>query len=294
MFELDDLPSSIAVLGAGPVGIELAAAFTRLGVRTTLFDTGESIGGLKDPKVGGTAREIFGRELDLKLGAEIEVSAEPGGVRIRWRGASGTGEASFERVLAAAGRPPNLDGLDLDATALTLDDHGVPKHDRASLRCSDGPIYIAGDADHDRPVLHEATRQGQVAGANAARLSAVTSEPPGTALSIVFTDPEMATIGGTLADIGEGAVTGSCRFDAGRGLVEDRPAGLIRLYARRKDRVIAGGEMVGPAVEHLAHLVAVLAQQKVTVDEALKLPFYHPAYEENLKDCLRDLLRGFG
>ena len=293
VFELDNLPSSIAVLGAGPLGIELAAAFTRLGVRTTVFDTGESISGLKDPEVGQVARKMFGEELDLKLGVQIEANAEADGVRIRWRGDAGTGEASFEWVLAAAGRPPNLDGLDLETAGLALDDRGVPEHDRSSLRCGNSSIFIAGDADHDLPVLHEAARQGHIAGTNAGRLPAVDGEPPGTALSIVFTGPDMATIGKPLTAMGEGAVAGCCDFEAGRGLIEDRPSGMIRLYAKREDRVI-GGEMVGPAVEHLAHLVAALVQQKVTVDEALKLPFYHPTYEEDLKDCLRDLLQKFG
>ncbi len=294
VFELDTLPSSIAVLGAGPLGIELAAAFTRLGVRTTVFDTGQTVGGLKDPEVGRVARHLLERELDLKLGVEIDAIADTDGVRISWRGEAGTGAASFERVLAAAGRPPNLDGLDLPAAGLDLDDHGVPKHDRSSLRCGNTSIFIAGDADHDFPVLHEASRQGRIAGTNAARLPDVNGEPPPTALSIVFTDPDMATIGRPLTTLGEGAVAGCGDFDAGRGLVEDTAGGMIRLYATRADRRVEGGEMVGPAVEHLAHFVAALIQQKVTVDEAVRLPFYHPTYEERLEDCLRDLLQKLG
>jgi dihydrolipoamide dehydrogenase len=291
VFELDDLPRSIAVVGAGPLGIELGAAFTRLGVRTMVFDKGESLGGLKDPEVGRIAKEIFGRELDLRLGAEIEANPEADGARIRWHASSGQGEAMFEWVLAATGRQPNLKGLDLEAAGLALDDHGVPKYDRASLRCGDSPVFIAGDANHDRPVLHEASREGRIAGANAARLPTGAGEPPDTALSIVFTDPDMAAIGKPLTEMGEDAGVGCCDFNAGRGLIEGRSDGIIRVYARRGNRVIAGGEMVGPAVEHLAHLVAILIQQKVTADAALKLPFYHPTYEEGLRDCLRDLVQ---
>ena len=68
----------------------------------------------------------------------------------------------------------------------------------------------------------------------------------------------------------------------------------MRLYARRSDGVIAGAEMVGPAVEHLTHLAASLVGQGTTVAAALRLAFYHPTYDENLGDCLRDLQSRLG
>lgn len=293
VFDLEDLPRSLAVVGAGALGIELATAFARLGVRTTVFDQGESVGGLKDPEVGRAARKLLQAEFELKLGVEIEAAADPDGVRLRWSG-PGTGEAVFERVLAAAGRPPSLDGLELETAGLALDDHGVPRHDRATLRCGESAVFIAGDVSGDLPVLHEASRQGDVAGRNAARLAKVEASPPPAALSIAFTDPDIASVGTPLKALGEDAAVGRCDFDAGRGRVEDRSDGLIRVYARREDGVLAGGEMVGPGVEHLAHLLAFMVQSRMTPGAALELPFYHPTYEENLKDCLRDLVDQLG
>lgn len=293
VFELTDLPRSIAVLGAGPLGIELGAAFTRLGVRTTVFDKGDTIGGLKDPEVARVAADTLSRELDLKLGVEIEASPSSDGAGVSWHGASGQGEAAFEYVLAAAGRPPNLKDLNLEAAGLALDEHGTPLYDRRTMRCGESAIFIAGDADHDRPVLHEASREGRIAGANAARYPSVADEPGDAALSIVFTDPDMAAVGEPLTALGEDGVAGGCDFNRGRGLIEGRPDGLMRLYARRNDRTIAGAEMIGAAVEHLAQLVALLVQQRVTVDAALNLPFYHPTYEELLKDCLLELRTNF-
>ena len=272
----------------------IGLGFSRLGVRTAVFNEGDSVGGLKDPEVARAAASVFSRELDLRLGTEIEASKFEGGIRIRWRGKSGEGEEVFDRVLAAVGRHPALDRLDLDATGLHLRSDGVPEHDRATLRCGTSPIFIAGNADHDRPVLHEASREGAVAGAGAACLAAARGESPPAALSITFSDPDMASIGTPLSALGHDAIFGQCDFEAGRSLIEDRPGGMIRLYARREDGLLAGGEMIGPAVEHLAHLVAVLVQEKVTAERALALPFYHPCYEENLKDCLRDLLGHLG
>jgi dihydrolipoamide dehydrogenase len=72
VFNIEDLPTSLAVVGAGPLGIELAAAFTRLGVRTTVFDERDSLGGLRDPEVSKAARTLLGAELDLKLRVKIK------------------------------------------------------------------------------------------------------------------------------------------------------------------------------------------------------------------------------
>lgn len=289
VFELTDLPQSLAVIGAGPLGIELGAAFTRLGVRTAIFDQGDSIGGLRDHVVVAEARRLLGQELDLHLGVKLQAAPAREGARLHWRGNAGSGEAAFECVLAAVGRTPNLRGLGLTEAGLSLDEHGTPVFDRATMQCEDAPVFIAGDADHDRPVLHEANKEGAIAGSNAACWPNVIRHQRTTPLSIVFTDPDIATIGTPLSAIDE-ALIGHCDFAAGRALIEGRPGGIMRVYAQR-DGVIAGAEMVGPAVEYLAHLVAGWVQTGITAKEVLRWPFYHPTYAEDLKDCLRGLAR---
>lgn len=97
-------------------------------------------------------------------------------------------------------------------------------------------------------------------------------------------------IGQPLKSLGKGGVVRCSDFDAGRVCIEHRSGGTIRLYAHRKDGIIAGGEMVGAGVEHLAHAIAIMVQQRVTAKAALDLPVYHPTFEEQLKACLRDLL----
>ncbi len=120
LFEIETLPDSLAVLGAGAVGLELAQAMTRLGVRVTLLDPADAVGGIRDPEVGARAAALLSAEIDLRLGATVETAEAQGdGVRLTWRLASGErGEGTFARVLAAAGRPPNLSDLDLAAAGL--------------------------------------------------------------------------------------------------------------------------------------------------------------------------------
>lgn len=290
VFDLTDLPQSLAVIGAGPLGIELGAAFTRLGVRTAIFDQGDTLGGLHDRVVAAEARRLLGEELDLHLGVELQAVPTEKGVQLRWCGKSGSGEAGFDRVLAAVGRTPNLRGLGLEESGLALDKHGTPVFDRSTMQCGDAPAFIAGDADHDRPVLHGANEEGTIAGSNAARWPDVMQHGRTTPLSIVFTDPDIATVGAPLSAIDD-AIIGHCDFEAGRALIEGRPGGVMRVYAQ-PNGVIAGAEMIGPAVEYLIHLVAGWVQAGMTAAEALRLPFYHPTYAEDLKDCLRDLRRG--
>ena len=201
-------------------------------------------------------------------------------LRLRWRGKAGSGEAEFARVLAATGRAPNLRGLGLEEACLVVDQHGTPIFDRATMQCGDAPVFLAGDADHDRLLLHEANNEGAIAGSNAALWPHVIQHQRATPLSIVFTDPDVATIGAPLSAT-EDAIIGSCNFDAGRALFEGRPGGGVRIYAR-KDGEITGAEMVDPAVEYLAHLVAGWVQGRMTVAEALHLPFSIPRMGKNL------------
>ena len=291
VFEHETLPASLAVVGAGPLGIELAQAFARLGVRVAVFDRSGSIGGLADPAVTLAAKGLLGRELDLKFGVEMAAARTGEGVRIDWRSDEGEGSGLFERVLVAAGRTPNLDGLSLERAGLELNNKGIPVFDRATLRCGESAVFIAGDADADLPVLHEAASEGAIAGRNAAWYPRV--EPAGrmAPLSIVYTDPEIAQVGGGWrAAEGEDVVTGETDLaGSGRARVMNRNAGLIRVYARRSDGRLLGGEMIGPDCEHLAHLLAWAVQRGMTPGEVLALPFYHPTIAESLRSAVRQL-----
>lgn len=292
VFELPDLPASLAVIGAGPVGIELAQAFGRLGVRVTVFDSGGSVGGLSDPRVAAAARDSIGRELDLVLGADVSAERAGSAARLAWTTRDdGAGEAEFARVLVAAGRPPALDGLDLDRAELALGPKGVPVFDAGTLRCGDGAVYIAGDAAADRPVLHEAAFEGTVAGRNAARHPHPRPSERMARLAVTYTEPEIAVVGGgwRALEARDPAVSEVDLSRSGRARVMARNAGLLRLYADRQDGRLLGAEMAGPEAEHIGHLLAWAVQAGMTVDAMLDLPFYHPTVEESVRTALRRL-----
>lgn len=293
VFDLPEPPRSLAVIGAGPLGIELAQAFRRLGTTVTVFESSGRVAGLADPAAADVAQALLARELRIEVGAEVlEAGRVPEGARLRWRDRSGASrEAVFARVLAAAGRPPALDGLDLAQAGLALDPHGTPLFDRATMRCGASAVFVAGDCDHDRPVLHEAAAEGRIAGRNAARFPQVEPARRQAPLAVVYTDPEIAVVGARWSDeAAEGWAVGEADLArSGRARVMGRDAGLIRLYAARPDGALRGGVIVGPEAEHLGHLLAWCVQLGLTADEALALPFYHPSLEESLRTALRAL-----
>ncbi|MBP28869.1 dihydrolipoyl dehydrogenase [Methylobacterium sp.] len=287
LFEIPDLPDSLAILGAGPVGIEIAQAMARLGVAVTVIDAGDTVAGLSEPELARQAAAIFGADLDLHLGAEVRTAAPDGdGVCLHWIDRDGREQVTrASRVLAATGRAPNLDALRLEAAGLRRDEDGVPEFDRHSLVCAGAPILIAGDADGWRPVLHEASRQGRIAGGNAAALAAgrpVAARAPWTRLAMVFTHPQAAVIGAPYDPENAGRVVGTMDFsDQGRARVEGTNRGGIRLWADRSGHLL-GGEMLGPSVEHLAHLLTYAVAHKQTAQTLHDQPVYHPTVEEGL------------
>lgn len=289
IFALQDLPGSIGVVGAGALGLELAQAMARLGVETMVFDIGETIGGLKDRHVAEAYHAILSREMPILLGVELEAERDGDGVALSWTG-SATGKKRFDYLLVATGRPPRIKGIGLETTGLALDEHGMPDYDCETMQCGTAPIFIAGDADHDRAVLHEASSEGTIAGRNAASYPEVTPGTRTVPFAITFTHPNVAVIGRIAQDDDADSVIGTASYDdQGRAKVEACNAGLVRFYADRRDGRLTGATMAGPAVEHSAHLIAWAIQSGWTATEVLDLPFYHPTFEEGMKGALRSI-----
>jgi dihydrolipoamide dehydrogenase len=112
-----------------------------------------------------------------------------------------------------------------------------------------------------------------------------------TPLAVAFTDPQMALVGARHADLPPGRfAVGQIDFaDQGRARVMARDRGLARLYGEIGSCRLLGAELLGPQMEHMAHLLAWAVQQRLTVQRILEMPFYHPVLEEGLRTALRAL-----
>ena len=294
VFSWQDLPRSIAVTGGGVIGLELAQALSRLGVRVRLLGRNGRIGPLSDPTVVEVAREIFTGEMDFSPDTtQVQAEREGDGVRITFteNGVEHTEHVEF--MLVAAGRRANLHDLELQHAGLGLDEVGIPRVDRQTGRIGDSYVFMAGDAGTATPLLHEATDEGYLAGDNAGRYPKVQPHPRRAPLGIVFTDPQITIVGvGHAALVSQGVrfATGIASFeDQGRSRVMAENRGIIAVYGEQGSGCFLGAEMIGPAAEHIGHLLAWALQQRQTVLQMLASPFYHPTVEEGLRTALRDL-----
>jgi dihydrolipoamide dehydrogenase len=285
LFEMHTLPRSVAVVGAGPLGLELAQALARLGVETEVFEEKERLPGVPDAEVSKAVVSQLGAEFPLHLGVELKPQRVGHLARISWSGSS-SGVKDFERILVAAGRPPELSDLNLGATGLATDQRGIPKFDSSTMQCSESAIFLAGDVDGQRPVLHEATLEGAIAGKNAAAFPNVQKHRRSVPMSIVFIDPPLATIGEPTA---EGVIGAASYAEQGRAKVEACNTGLIRVFADRSSGAVRGAVLFGPGMDHIAHLFAWAIERGETAAHMLRLPFYHPTFEEGLKPALREI-----
>lgn len=294
LFNLTDLPESVLVVGPGVIGLELGQALHRLGVRTTIVGIGGIIGPFQDPKIRAAATSIFQSELDLQVDYVLHSieEVEGVGVRVRFTADDGTErDETYARVLMAAGRRPNTRGFGLEELGYQPDALGRLSCDPQTTQVGDSNLFIAGDASNHRPLLHEASDDGRIAGANAARFPDITAVSRRTALAVVFTDPQMAIVGDSwkLHNCTDHRVGEVSYHNQGRARVMLENRGLVRIYGSRVDGRIRGAEMLGPDVEHTGHLLAWAIQAGLTVEQVLEMPFYHPTVEEGIRTALRDL-----
>jgi len=286
IFEREDLPASIGVVGLGVIGLELGQALHRLGIKTTCVGRRPFIGGLSDPEVNRYAVRAMSHEMNFWTGLEARV--EPEGQRFRL--SYGNQSVVVDGILASLGRRPNLENLGLEKLGVKLNAQGLPSFNSNTMQVEDLPIFLAGDMNGDKPILHEAADEGRIAGYNSVH-EAPTLFSRRARLKITFCHPNIAVVGRSFASLnGEDFAIGEVKFDGqGRSLVMEENLGHLRVYGQRGTGLLLGAEMVAPAGEHLAHLLSWVIQKGMTVFEVLQLPFYHPVVEEGLRTALRDL-----
>ena len=287
LFELEELPASVAVIGLGSIGLEMGQALSRLGVEVTAVDQLDVVAQLQDPVVNKCVIDVMAKEFPLWLGTAAQLEKADNGVRV----ICGDKEVIVEKVFASLGRKPNLDKLGLENLSIAMDERGVPVYDPLTMQVGDLPIFIAGDVNADLAILHEAGHEGRVAGYNASREN-ITAFKRKAKFGITFCDPNIATVGVQLGELNEAdIVIGEIQFGpVGRALIIGKNRGVLRIYVQRSNGLLLGAAMACVKGENLAHLLAWSVQQGLTVFDLLKMPFYHPVIEEALQAALYSVL----
>ena len=303
IFELTELPKSLAVIGAGAIGLELAQAFSRLGVAVTLFNRANRVAGLKDDAINTKAIACLSSELTMQLDSKIAdvgtyaaSNHEQTTAFINYTDSAGQAhEWQGEYVLVATGRRNTLDQLGIEHLGVSLDDKNRPQDlDINTGQIGNLEVYIIGDANAHLPLLHVASNEGFNAG------SAVCENnndeyirAPAVPLSIVFCEPQIMTVGMSLPEIQAAAleyVIGKVSFDnQGRSRVMGVNCGLLHIYGCKQTDKILGASMVGPDAEYIAHILAIAITNDLSIKDVLETPFYHPTILEGLRTALRDV-----
>ena len=307
VFELNDLPKSLAVVGAGAIGLELAQAFTRLGVEVTLFNRVKRVAGLKDDDINNKAIDCLSHELTMHLGSDIkdvgttrhtdtqdhpEQTAfinyeDSAGEARQWQG---------EYVLVATGRRNTIKQLGIENLGVELDDKNRPKNLSIKTgQIGDLNVYIVGDANAHIPLLHVASDEGYSAGNMiCGNEKDAYIRPPALPFSIVFCSPQIVNVGMSLPEIQQDPeleyVVGRVSFDnQGRSRVMGVNCGLLHIYGCKKTDRILGASMIGPDAEYIGHILATAITNDLNIKDMLDTPFYHPTILEGLRTALRDV-----
>ncbi|MDD5205280.1 MAG: FAD-dependent oxidoreductase [Desulfobacterales bacterium] len=262
IFSLDRLPESMIILGAGPIAIEMAQAFCRLGTRVFVVQRSGQILSKEDKDMADEVMQVLASEgVDFHLNVSVLGAKDLGNERealIRAKDGETT-SLKAEQLLVAMGRDPNIQGLNLEGIGIELGRKGVKVDDR--MRTSRKHIYAAGDVTGRFQLTHAAGYEGSIVVSNAIfhlpRKADYTFLPWCT-----YTDPELASIGMNEKGAKEAGIEYSVFTEAfrdnDRSLAEGEKVGKIKMVLDKGERVI-GVQILGPrAGELLSEWVAVL------------------------------------
>ncbi|SMC22969.1 Pyruvate/2-oxoglutarate dehydrogenase complex, dihydrolipoamide dehydrogenase (E3) component [Desulfacinum hydrothermale DSM 13146] len=250
LFSLTELPQRLGIIGAGPIGCEMAQAFARFGSRVFLVEALHGILPREDPDASQIVWRVMERdgvEL-LCCGRDLALSPGPdGAVRIRVHTHGRARQEDVDHLLVAVGRAPNLEGLDLDRVGVAATPKGVVVDER--LRTTHPKIYAAGDVCSPYQFTHAADFMARIVIQNAlfwgrAKASALTIP------WCTYTDPEIAHVGLYEKEARKQGVE-IRTFDlplsqVDRAVLEGRSEGMVRVHTRKESDRIVGATVVAP------------------------------------------------
>ena len=281
LFEIDDQPGSLIVLGGGPIGIEMAQAFQRLGTQVTVVDQADRILGRDDAEHAEILKSVLEKEgVQFALGASVgRVEKDGEHVAVHLSLGETTETLRADRILVATGRTPNIEGLGLGEAGVVFTKKGIQVDDKC--RTSQEHIYAAGDCTGEYQLTHMSEHMAKVAMSNAV-LKVPSKIDRMHVPWCTFADPEVAQLGATEAELKErGESYEVYRFPyskVDRALAESEPTGNIKVFATKWRGKILGASIVGDRAGELVSLYAVAMKNGVTLREIADTIHPYPTY----------------
>src|ERR1700694_297878 len=281
------LALSLAVLGGGPIGVELGQAFARFGCKVTVIEAGPRFLGLEEPEAGAALRPHLEADgIGLLIGDPcVGVEKSDSGVLVKMKsGAS----VSAERLLVATGRRPNFEAWQV--AGLPRTERGWLKVDPVTLESAPG-VYGAGDVTGIGGFTHLAYYHGEVV---ARRLRGEDARADHTAVPrVTFTDPEVASVG--LSEAGarekgvEVVIASTDPAETARGYIHDFHGGMMKLVGDRRRGVLIGATLVSPRAGEILGELVLAVKLGIPLGQLADVIHPFPAFNRVLGAALGDL-----
>ncbi len=283
--ELRDVPRSMIVLGGGPVALELAQFFQRIGTRVTLIQRSAHVMSQGDEDLARPVEARFREEgMTVLTNTRLHEFTRNGtrkAAHLTHEGMEKT--VTAEVILQALGRQPNIENLNVETAQLEIRQGKISVDD--TMRTNQPHIYAVGDVNGLQEIVHIAIQQGQIAGWNAVHFQkSLRRYDDGLNTQVVFTDPQIASVGLSEKECRSRQIpyrAASYPFnDHGKSITLGETHGHVKLLASPENGKILGAHIVGPEAAELIHeLIAVMYYQG-TVHDLTRMPHYHPTLAE--------------
>jgi dihydrolipoamide dehydrogenase len=284
---LDELPRSLAILGAGASGSELASAYGRLGTDVLLFEALDRVLPLEDEDISKAAgRALAKQNIAIHTGTLVsDVKSGDDSVSLSF----GDDSANVDFVVIAAGRAPDVAGLGLDEAGVALEDNGLIAVDGAQRTSVDG-VYAIGDLVHGPALAHKASDEGVIAAEDAAGMETHAIEyvdiPRAT-----FCTPNVASFGLTEAQAreqGYDVTIGKISYGAvGAGTVYGDRTGVIKIIGDKRYGELIGGHIVGAKATDLIQELVNARALEGGYHEVARIVHGHPTMSEGVMEAAR-------
>lgn len=290
IYDLQELPERLIVIGSGVTGAELAHAYLGLGCEVVLVSSRDRVLPGEDADAANVLEDVFrrrGMEV-LNRSRAAGVTRDGDGVLVRLEDGR---EVRGSHALLAVGSIPNTSDMGLAEAGVRLTDAGHIEVDRVSRTSTPG-VYAAGDCTGVFPLASVAAMQGRIAMAHALG-DAVAPLSLGRVSSNIFTDPEIATVGITAADIDEGRVDARAVMlplnKNPRAKMQNLHDGFVKIFARRGSDTIVGGVVVAPRASELIFPVALAVANRLNVDQFSSTFTVYPSLSGSVSEAARQL-----
>jgi len=281
---LKKLPKSLIILGGGAIACEFAQFFARFGVKVTLIQRGKHLLKEFDADAGTEIEKVFRREgIQVFTNTKLVAAKRTGKLKtISFTQNKKAIVVAAEEILFALGRVPNTAALGLENAGVKTENDRIIANEK--MQTSAPHIFAAGDCTGPHEIVHVAVTQGEIAAHNIAQPKSPRKINHRLLIAIVFTDPQVATVGLTekAASLRKTPfLAASYPFnDHGKSLIIEAKDGFVKLLANPKTGEILGGACIGPVGGELIHEIVAAMARRMTVQELAALPHYHPTLAE--------------